>query len=286
MIENSNYKLKILSLGAGVQSSTLLLMACKGIIEKPNLAIFADTGWESIATYMHLEFLKAEGRKHGIEVMTVNNGDVREIISDPLWKCDKLFLPVFLSKDSMSINGMFRRKCTGEKKITPIRNAIRKLLGLVPRQRAPKDCVEQWIGISIDEAHRTFSRQKDRITFLRYPLIEMNMTRTDCEKWLSVNYQITVPKSSCVGCPFHNTKEWMALSDEEFKSACDFDNSIRNIKGIIGTAYLHRSCKPLEEVDFRSTQEIMEQDHGQQNWIKDEKLNLFVNNISIADVNA
>jgi 3'-phosphoadenosine 5'-phosphosulfate sulfotransferase (PAPS reductase)/FAD synthetase len=49
----SNYKLKILSLGAGVQSSTLLLMACKGIIEKPNLAIFADTGWESQATYMH-----------------------------------------------------------------------------------------------------------------------------------------------------------------------------------------------------------------------------------------
>ena len=269
-----------------MQSSTLLLMACKGIIEKPNLAIFADTGWESIATYIHLEYLKAEGRKHGIEVMTVNNGDVREIISDPLWKSDKLFLPVFLSKDSMSINGMLRRKCTSEKKITPIRNATRKLLGLVPRQRAPKDCVEQWIGISIDEAHRTFSRQKDRMTFLRYPLIEMNMTRTDCEKWLSANYQITVPKSSCVGCPFHNTKEWMALSDEEFKSACDFDNSIRNIKGITGTAYLHRSCKPLEDVDFRSKQEIMEQDYGQQNWIKDEKLNLFVNNLSIADVEA
>jgi len=286
MIENSNYKLKILSLGAGVQSSTLLLMACKGIIEKPNLAIFSDTGWESQATYIHLEWLKIEAGKHGIEVMTVTNGDVREIISNPLWKAEKTFLPLFLRDPDKNINGMLRRKCTGEKKIAPIKKATRKLLGIEPRQRAPKDCVEQWIGISRDEYQRIFTRQKDRMTFLRYPLIEMNMTRTDCEKWLMDNYQLTVPKSSCVGCPFHNTKEWMALSDEEFKSACDFDNSIRNIKGIKGAAYLHRSCKPLEDVDFRSTHEIMEQDYGQQNWIKDEKLNLFVNNISIADVNA
>lgn len=281
-----NYKLRILSLGAGVQSTTLLLMACKGIIEKPNLAIFADTGWESQATYTHLEWLKVEAGKHGIEVMTVSNGDVREIVSNPLWKVEKTYMPLFLKDDAKDINGMLRRKCTSEKKIVPIKKAIRKTLGLKPRQRSPKDCVEQWIGISTDEYARIFSRQKDRMTFLRYPLIEMNMSRRDCEKWLMDNYQITVSKSSCVGCPYHNTKEWLALSDNEFKQACEFDNLIRNLKGIKGCAFLHSSCKPLEEVDFRSEQEIMEQDYGQQtlfrNWVKDDKLNLFVGGLSIS----
>jgi len=41
---------------------------------------------------------------------------------------------------------------------------------------------------------------------------------------------------------------------------------------------LHRSCKPLEEVDLSTPEE-----RGQQvfDFAKDEKLNLFVNNISI-----
>ena len=39
-------KLRILSLGAGVQSSTMALMADEGAFEhKPDYAIFADTGW-------------------------------------------------------------------------------------------------------------------------------------------------------------------------------------------------------------------------------------------------
>lgn len=38
--------LKILSLGAGVQSTTLLLLAERGELERPDRAIFADTGWE------------------------------------------------------------------------------------------------------------------------------------------------------------------------------------------------------------------------------------------------
>lgn len=288
----SHYQLKILSLGAGVQSSTLLLMACKGIIEKPHLAIFADTGWESMETYTHLEWLKVEAGKHGIEVVTCDNGNIR----------DKMIISVYGKKENKNgerwasmpcyVNnggkiGMMRRECTYEHKITPIKKTTRKVLGLIPHQRAPKDCVEQWIGFSTDEAQRVFARKKDRMTFLRFPLLEMNMSRTDCQKWLYDNYKIVVPKSSCIGCPFHNTNEWLALSPEEFKQACDFDNLVRNIKGIRGTAYLHRSCKPLEDVDFRATHEIMEQEYGQQvlssDWVKNEKLNLFINNISISN---
>lgn len=50
----------ILSLGAGVQSTTLALMAARGEIERPEAAIFADTGWEPRAVYEHLAWLIAK----------------------------------------------------------------------------------------------------------------------------------------------------------------------------------------------------------------------------------
>jgi len=40
-----------LSLGAGIQSSTVLLLACEGVIPRFDVALFADTGWEPRAVY-------------------------------------------------------------------------------------------------------------------------------------------------------------------------------------------------------------------------------------------
>lgn len=53
--EGDSIRLRILSLGAGVQSTTLALMAAHGEIgAMPDCAIFADTGWEPKAVYEHL----------------------------------------------------------------------------------------------------------------------------------------------------------------------------------------------------------------------------------------
>ena len=51
--------MRILSLGAGVQSSCLALMAQEGLTKhKPDYMIFADTGWEPKFVYEHVEYLK------------------------------------------------------------------------------------------------------------------------------------------------------------------------------------------------------------------------------------
>ena len=54
--------LQVLSLGAGVQSSCMALMAEQGYegFEKPDCAIFADTGWEPAAVYRHLDWLETQ----------------------------------------------------------------------------------------------------------------------------------------------------------------------------------------------------------------------------------
>ena len=297
------YKLRILSLGAGVQSSTLLLMACKGELPKPDACIFADTGWETMATYMHLEWLKVEAAKHGIPVIVVDNGNIREdmasaqirirqgkrTVSMPLFTrtlSERYYTDYDDNENETLIplsgefykTGILRRQCTLEYKIGPIKRQIRKMLGIKPRCVAPKDCVEQWIGISTDETQRIFTRQPSRESVMRYPLIEMNMTRIDCMKWLKNNYDITVPKSSCVGCPYHSQKEWRALSGIEFKDVCVFDEAIRRKGGVRGDLFLHRSCVPLSDVDLSTPEE---RGQGVFDFYKNDKLNLFVNNISI-----
>jgi 3'-phosphoadenosine 5'-phosphosulfate sulfotransferase (PAPS reductase)/FAD synthetase len=55
----NEYPKRVLSLGAGVQSTTLLLMMIHGEIPKADAVIFADTGWEPKTVYTHLSKLQA-----------------------------------------------------------------------------------------------------------------------------------------------------------------------------------------------------------------------------------
>src|SRR5690606_37800588 len=58
--------LKVLLLGAGVQSTTVLLMSCRGLLPKLDAAVFADTQWEPSEVYEHLEWLTGEAAIAGI----------------------------------------------------------------------------------------------------------------------------------------------------------------------------------------------------------------------------
>lgn len=53
-----NKILQILSLGAGIQSTCVLLMSIKGVLPKLDYCVFADTGFEPPNVYQHLMWLK------------------------------------------------------------------------------------------------------------------------------------------------------------------------------------------------------------------------------------
>ena len=68
--------LNIISLGAGVQSSVMALLAARGVIEPmPDYAIFADTQWEPKAVYAHLDWLETQ---LPFPVRRVTAGDLRQ----------------------------------------------------------------------------------------------------------------------------------------------------------------------------------------------------------------
>ena len=74
--------LTVLSLGGGVQSSVMALMASRGAFDRtPDCAIFADTRWEPPSVYEHLEWLKDQ---LSFPLYVVDNGrSLREDVKGP-----------------------------------------------------------------------------------------------------------------------------------------------------------------------------------------------------------
>ena len=143
--------------------------------------------------------------------------------------------------------GISMRQCTSDFKIAPILRAMRPTRG---------NTVVQWIGISLDEAHRMKPARDSWLTS-RWPLIEQRMTRNDCLRWLEARGYPRPPRSACVFCPFHNDAEWREMRDADpdgFARAVAFDAQYRATMATIpshrGEAYLHHSLVPLSEVRF------------------------------------
>ena len=90
---------------------------------------------------------------------------------------------------------------------------------------------------------------------IRYPLIELEMRRSDCLAWFADRYPgRALPRSACSGCPFRSDREWLILKTTDvvdFADAVEVDRSMRALaeeRGFAGgTPYLHERRKPLEE---------------------------------------
>lgn len=250
--------MKIISLGAGVQSTTLLLMALHQEFEDyPDCAIFADTGWERKDTYNHLNWLIAVCDELSFPVYVVSAGNIKEDALNATKGIGRFAtMPLYITNDNGS-GAMLWRQCTKEYKLEPIYHQIRNLGAKI---------AEVWLGISFDEVMRM---KQARVKWVknRYPLIEKRMTRRNCHTWLIEHGYYIPPKSSCIGCPFHDDNTWRnmkTLDAQSWQEAVDFDKAIRHLPKLKGNIYLHRTLKPLDVVDLNTLE-----DKGQLNFINE-----------------
>lgn len=238
-------ELHIISLGAGVQSTTMALMAAHGeITPMPDCAIFADTGAEPRAVYDHLEWLMS-GNVLPFPVHVVSAGSLKQEILDAVAQKGRSDgRPPFHLANGDGSGGMLRRQCTGDFKIDPIHKQTREMIGLRPRQHGPKTVtVSQWIGISSDEIMRVKPAQA------HWPI---------------------PPKSACTFCPYRSNVMWREMKradPESWGEAVAIDRAIRggmnNVKA--EALFVHRSLTPLEDVDFSTVE-----DEGQLSMFNDE----------------
>lgn len=245
----------MLSLGAGVQSSCLALMAAKGEIgPMPDFAIFADTQSEPRHVYEWLDWLESE-LPFPVHRITKGQGLSSAILSPGSGRFAPP--PFFTESDSVG-GGMLRRQCTREYKVDIIQKEIRRLAGFEPRQRIPEGHVEQWIGISTDEIQR-MKDAPQKWCNNRWPLIEKRMTRYHCLDWMQKNYGKVPGKSACTFCPYHDNATWVDMKNndpESWEEAVKVDEAIRDGFGKTDEKlFVHRSLVPLAEVDFTSPED-------------------------------
>lgn len=247
----------ILSLGAGVQSSTLALMAAHGeITPMPHSAIFADTQAEPLVIYEWLAWLETQ---LPFPVLRVTKGDMTAESLRTRTKKDgsgtwtKNLIPAFVKNQDGS-QGLMGRACTSDYKVEVIHKEVRKLAKIRHGQKTVG--AVQWIGISIDEAHRMKPSRKPW-SENRWPLIELGMKRHDCLRWMREKGYPEPPRSACVYCPFHSDAEWRRMQrhePHEFQRAVEFEAELQRTKAaydnLRGIPFLHSSLLPLGEVDF------------------------------------
>lgn len=265
--------MEVISLGAGTQSTAMLLMACEGqITPKPAAAIFADTGWEPNGVYEHLAWLEE------VSDIPIYRVQVSNLFDDMMSKENPgrgrgyaySEIPTFAVSTRGKNAGklmMGKRQCTQHYKIYPIRREVRRLLGYGVRGNPRPGAASQWVGISTDEWYR---QTDSKVQFIvnRYPLIELGMNRQDCIDWFHERYPgRTLAKSSCVGCPFHSDSQWLELSRSEPELMAEtvaLDAWLRDPERLARrtdplTEYLHRSLQPLDEVLARLDRQEKEQ---------------------------
>ena len=241
----------------------MALMASRGELLgiKVDFAIFADTQDESRKVYDWLDWLE---KQLSFPVYRVTKGKLSDAVLRVRvsGKSGKSYtgnqIPLYGISPKGEKQYIAKRKCTADYKIKIIQKTIREKCMIKRAQKTPT--VTSLIGISFDEMQR-MKDSRELWVANRWPLVELKMRRSDCLLWMKKHGYPEPPRSACVYCPYHSDAEWRRIKNEEpeaFFTAVEFDKRLREINASISnnsmqiTPYLHKSCKPLGEIDFRS----------------------------------
>ena len=240
--------MKIISLGAGVQSSVLALLSDKGeLIPRADACIFADTQCEPKSVYETLDWLRSE---ISIPIHITTAGSlINDVLRGENSSGTKFITIPLYTKEPGSKRDMGRRQCTNEYKLNPIKRKCRELLGYTSNARIPEGTFEVMIGITTDEATRM---KPSRVKYIKniHPLVGLRWDRNQCIKWFRANYpDRKLSKSSCVFCPYRSNESWKDMREnrpDEWIDVVRVDNAVRHMKkGKLN--FIHSACKPIED---------------------------------------
>lgn len=244
--------LRCFSYGGGVQSTAALVLAAQRKIDFP-VFLFSNVGDDSehpdTLRYVE-EVAKPYAKEQGIELYelrrTISRGaragqteTIYERITRPGTR--SLLIPVYLEGA-----GPGQRGCTSDFKI--------KVVARWQRERGATKTAPAIVGlgISIDEYQRMRTDSGIAWQRLEYPLIDLRMTRADCERTIRAAGLPVPPKSSCYFCPFHSMATWHHLKrvrPDLFDKAVVLERRMNEVAAERNDAvYLTRKLRPLDQV--------------------------------------
>lgn len=249
---------RIFSSGGGVQSIAALVLSARGEIDFP-IHLFANVGDDSElpATLRYVrEVAMPWAAEHGIafhEVQRIQRGAPVTLYNEVMRE-DTVAIPI-PARTANGAPGL--RSCTKHYKAIPISRWTKRA------GATDEDPAVVGLGISLDEFQRANS---SRISWQRfeYPLIDLRLTRDNCESIIRAAGLPVPPKSSCWFCPFLRPSRWREMKERDpnlFMNAVVFERDInvkqrRNGKPEL---FLSRFARPLSEV-FDHDQAMMDFD--------------------------
>lgn len=242
-------KSQVWSCGGGTQSCAIAVLILQGKLPRPDISVIADTGYETRTTWEYLDgAMNPALEKIGVEVIRIQS----ELWSSPWALRDMTLIPSY-STINAGIPTKLSNFCTGGWKTEAIDSWMSKVIGIQRRN------VIKWIGFSRDEQRRIVKMQQGKEYangLIRFPLLEAGLTRRECIKLVEDYGWPTPPRSACYMCPNHSDHEWRLIKSErpdEFQKAVEIE---RKIQAVDPDAWLHRSCVPLDQVDFSQPEDL------------------------------
>lgn len=242
--------MRIFSFGAGVQSTAVLVLASQGKVQYDHF-LFSNVGEDSEHpdTLVYFEDIALPfAKEHGLdlrEVRKYRKGEI-ETIRGRIFSTERSVpIPMFMNTGAPG-----NRACTMDFKIRVIDRWVRQ-------NRNDIDRFTVGLGISIDEFQRARSRDPDEVykglwKELEYPLIDLRISRNDCQQIIA-NAGIPVPPpSACYFCPFHRNMEWHRLRQNKpalFWDAVKIENHMQAKRKELwdkDKVWMHRKLIPLD----------------------------------------
>jgi len=241
--------LTTISYGGGVQSTAMLVLACRGELGYPVTdALFANVGDDSehpaTLTFVR-ETAIPWAAERGIQVhelrKVMRNGESRTLWQDLMWDSRTINIPVRMDNGAPG-----NRNCTHSYKVQVVGKWL-KANGATADNPATV-C----IGISTDEIQRVNNKKAMPYENPVYPLIDLGLDRSRCITIIKDAGLPVPPKSSCFFCPFHRPAMWSEMRRDEpelFWKAADLEATLNQRRDTLGKdhVYLTRFAKPLPE---------------------------------------
>ena len=204
--------MKILSLGAGMQSTALALMACENshapgshpLVPVYDAVVYCDLGFEAPWVQAQVAFIQNACKDSRIPLHVLDCNLYQDYLQN-FGRSRTSAIP-FRTLSPEGRKGKMFRACTLDYKIRRIRSFVRwELLGYRKGQRLrPEDigAHELHLGFSAEEKSRAFGSEYP-LFVNRFPLADIGYTRADCYRYNLDVWGLDTKASACAFCPFH-----------------------------------------------------------------------------------
>lgn len=238
----SEHRTQIWSSGGGTQSCAIAAMIVRGELEKPDLAVIADTERECSTTWeYHDRYIVPALASVGVTIHRIRKSGYATV---DLYRGDDILIPAFTD-----VNGKTKGK--GGKLPTFCSNEWKSR---VVRRWANEQGVKLgtfWLGFSCDEEIRAWSAKENETNKwnVRFPLLDARMRRYHCIQKVEEMGWPKPPRSRCWMCPNQGPDEWAeVMAGRDAEKAREFEGEIRQRDANI---WLIETCESVGVKDFR-----------------------------------